>query len=717
MKQVFLKHGQVVVEEVPPPICTEKHLLVANRYSLISPGTESHFIQQASASLLAKAKEQPQLIKQGLRSIRDEGLLTTWDKIKQEKQKLASLGYCSSGVVLEVGRGVTGYSVGDRVACGGYGWASHSQLISVPEKLTVKLPPEVGHRAGAFTTLGSIALHAVHQAEAGLGDNVVVIGLGLIGLLAVQILRAAGCRVLGLDPDEARVELARKLGLHVGIWPAEDAVQQVVTYTHGQGADAVIICASTPSQQPLEQAAGMARKRGRIVIVGVVGMQLPREPFYEKELLLSISCSYGPGRYDPRYESQGIDYPLAYVRWTENRNMAEFVRLLAEEHILIDPLVSREHPLEEAAEAYRRIQQDKPRPLAVLLTYPPTESVSQPLKINLHPLQRTKGVNNIALIGCGNMAQAVHLPTIAAASGYRLAAVVSRTATRAKACAEKYRAAYFSTHYQQVLEDEDVETVLICTRHNLHAQQVIQAARAGKDILVEKPLALTYEDCRAVAKAVAAAKVHISVGYNRRHAPLTLKARELLAGLNGPLLINYRVNAGFFPPDHWIHDPVEGGGRILGEACHFFDFFNYLIQSRPIRFTAQAIPVDQQTVVARDNVVATLGYEDGSLGVLTYTSLGHAGLAKEYVEIYAHQHVIIIDDYKELWGYGFGAPVHHKLKKQDKGFHNQLVQFQRMRAGEKSDCPTLEEGILATHCALKVMECIDRASSPAGCID
>ncbi len=713
MRQVFLKQGQVVLEEVPPPLCTQNYLLIANRCSLISSGTESHSIQQASASLLAKAREQPELVKQGLQSIRDEGVFKTWEKINLGKQKSASMGYSSSGVVVEVGKGIAGFKVGDRVACGGYGWASHSEMILVPEKLTVGLPAEVEHKSGAFTTLGSIALHGVHRSRAALGEHVAVIGLGLIGLITIQILKAAGCQVIGLDVDEAKVELGRKLGLAQGIviCEGEQSDQQVLALTNRVGVDATIICASTISNAPLELSAQITRQRGRVVALGGIGLTVPRDVFYYKELSLHVPCSYGPGRHDLRYEVEGVDYPIAYVRWSIKRNMAEFVRLLAEGSVQVEPLISREFPLDEAAQAYQYTMNAQPRPIGVLLSYPETAASPEPTKIVLRPTPKNKDKINLALLGCGNIAQAVHLPTIKAASNYQLAAVVARTAVSAKSAAECYQAGYFTTSYDEVLNDKDIDMVFISTRHRDHCSQIIKAAKAGKAILAEKPLALSEEECQQITATLTEHPVPFSVGYNRRYSSLSQKACQLIGRKSGPLFINYRINAGFIPLDHWCQDEKEGG-RILGEVCHFVDYCNYLTKSRPKQITAQTIPVNQKTVVAQDNISASLSYEDGSLATIIYTSLGPPQLLKEYIEIFFSNSVIVIEDFRQLRAYGFGKPIQLKLRRQDKGFSRQLDEFYKLCRGESSASLTLEEALLTTRCTLKMVECLNRPEQP-----
>ncbi len=707
MKQLFLKHGQVLIEEVPAPICPPGWILVANKYSLISSGTESSAIKQDSVSLLNKIKGQPELIKQGIQSLKDEGIFKTWEKIKYDKEKINTMGYSSCGIVIQTGEGIENYQAGDKLACGGFGWASHAEIVSVPEKLTVKLPANVDCKYGAFTTIGSIALHGVHQAKAALGEYAAVIGLGLLGLITIQILKAAGVQVIGLDIDEGRVALGRKLGLSLGlvIRQGEPVEKQIAVFTEQIGVDAAIICASTYSNRPIELAANITRRKGKVVAVGGVGLQIPRDIFYYKELSLHIPSSYGPGRYDSAYEERGIDYPIAYVRWSIKRNMAEFLRLVSEQHVNLEPLINRVFNLDKAPAAYDFTMNAAPRPIAVLLGYPDSLAKEQPAAIKLQPVRKSKNTINLALIGCGNMAAAIHLPSITSNPHYKLAAVVARTAVSAKKAGERYHAGYFATDYNQVLKDKNIDMVFVSTRNAQHAEQIIQAVKAGKAVLAEKPMAVNEDECALITEALHEHPVPFSICFNRRYSPLTDKAKELIKRRSAPLVINYRINAGFFPKYHWIHDLKEGG-RIIGEVCHFVDYCNYLTGAKPKRIKAQSIPVNQKTVAAQDNISASISYEDGSLATIIYTSLGHPQLPKEYIEIFVANSVIIIEDFKNLQAYGFGDKTEIALKNQDKGFSRQLEEFYKLYQGEPSICVSFDEALTTTKATQKIVESI-----------
>ncbi len=718
MKQVLLKSGRVVVEEVPAPSCQDNTILIANHYSLISSGTEGSLIQSEAANLLDKIRTQPELLKKGFQSLKEKGIASTLEEVKKEQSKVISLGYSCAGEVLEVGSQVSGFSPGDRVACAGTGWANHSEIINVPEKLCLKLPPGLALEAAAFTTIGSIALQGLRRTRVSLGENIVVLGLGLIGLITVQLVKAAGGRVLAIDLDPKRCDLAKELGadqaltldsVGAGLVPAKAGIVPALKigaeFSSGMGADAVIICAATPGNQPVELALQLVRKKGRIVVVGTVGMNIPRSPFYEKELDFLISCSYGPGRYDPAYELQGQDYPLPYVRWTEKRNMQEFALLLAEGRVQVKPLISQVTPFEQAPSAYQKLQAAGSKPLAVLLRYQPEAAQTGTPHLELRPRRLAKGTLQVGLIGCGQFAQNIHLPILKSLPQYQLAALAGRNPVKLKEAATKFGAAYCTTDYREILADKAIDLVVITTRHNLHAPLVIEAARAGKDVFVEKPLAMSKEELAEVVCVLGETGRCCWVGFNRRYAPFTLKAKELLGAQPGPILINYRINAGFLPLEHWTQDPQEGGGRIIGEVCHFVDWINYLVDDELVGVQAAAIPPNGASVVAEDNLVATLRYRCGSLGIITYTSLGEEKLPKERIEIYAGGRVMVIEDFRRMHFYGFPCPD-SSLKTQDKGFRNQWQSIARSILGKSEVSFELEQAINSTRITLQILDCL-----------
>jgi predicted dehydrogenase len=709
MKQVANKGGKIVVENVPAPAVRDDYILVSNLYSLISPGTESSSIKRSSGAIVSKAMKKTELIRKVVDKIKADGIKSTIDLIKWESEKLNVLGYSSAGIVIDKGRNVDHININDRVACGGY--AYHAEVVCIPKNLVVKIPEGVGFEEAAFTTLGCIALQGVRRARIEVGDVVVVIGLGLVGQLTAQILNAAGCEGIGIDLNEDRVKLAEELGLHKGIAAEEDVVKSILDYTNRVGADAVIICAATSSNQPVNQAMEMARKKGKIIIVGDVGMNLQRHPFYEKELDFLISTSYGPGRYDYLYEEKGIDYPIGYVRWTENRNMQEFLRLVAEGKVDVNSLITHKFPIEEARKAYNVIMGPKENSLGVLLRYKRIEKKEIERKVFLTKRGEKKiGKINVAVIGCGSFAKAVHLPNLKKIPDYNIKAIVSGTSVNAKQVAEQYGAEYCSTDFNDVLKDEKIDMVLIASRHNLHAPLSIAAAKAKKDIFVEKPMTMNYEDCKKVADAVRENKVLFTIGFNRRFSPLSLKAKELLKEKDSPMMINYVVNAGKLPLDHWVHDPVEGGGRMIGEACHFFDLLYWFIEREPIEIFTRGISSNNFDLIIDENCITTIKFADGSTASLAYTSLGHPSFPKERIEIFANGNVILIDDFKSLIVRG-SRRQDIKLRKIDKGHYNEIIDFLNTMKGEKSLSITVEDGIRATVCSLKALESL-RAQKP-----
>lgn len=707
MKGIFRRSdGSIIIEEVAPPLLRPHGALVRVAYSLISSGTEVS--AERTEELGRRFAETGTLTKKVLRKIASEGLRATMEAVKKNvgsARPLHPLGYSAAGTVVEAAEGLGELRIGDPVACAGTGYACHQELIFVPKHLLTKIPDGVSARSAAFGTLGSIAVHGVRQAQAQLGEAVLVIGLGLVGQLSLQVLKAAGCRVMGTDLRSDRVELAESLGLDLGLSSEDDLVAEVRKFTGGIGADAVLLCADTKSSEPIQQAMEASRQRGRIVVVGVVGLNLERQRLYEKELVVTIARSYGPGRYDPLYEKAGIDYPIGYVRWTEHRNLEAFLRLLAEGRVAVEPLIDLEVPLEEAPKAYAALHKE-PRPIAVLLRY---REAPQDAKLEretiLPPRSVRKDTVSVGVIGCGAFAQAVHLPNLNAIRGYHLRAVVTGTGSKAKEAAKRFKAEYGTTDYREVLADEGIDMVLIATRHHLHLPIALDTARAKKALFLEKPMALSWEGCLELAQAVRDASVPFTVGFNRRYSTLTVKAKDLLLKKRRPYFVIYRVNAGPIPKDHWVHDPNTGGGRIIGEACHFFDLFNFLTEQKARDIEAQAIPMDGSAIVASDNVTATVRYQDGSLAVLMYTSLGDQALPKERLESFADGGALILDDFRRLTPYGFGEGE-ILLSAQDKGLKQELEEFLKRQQGQASTALTLEEALEASRITFQVHDLV-----------
>lgn len=708
MRQVCLNERQeVVVAKIPAPSLTPGHALIRTAYSLISSGTELSATHGPRETALSRNIRRAR--KFGA-SLRQEGIRPTLDRIQRQVQpppNFQGRGYIAAGEVIQVGEYVDDLQVGDLVACGG-STANHAEIISVPRKLMVRLPDGVELRDACFTTLGSIAMQGVRRAQVSFGETVVVTGLGLVGQLVSQLLQVAGCRVIAIDLIDERLKLARELGAHHVIKASdEEQIAAVYRLAGDYGADAVIVCAATPSDAPINQAFQMCRERGRVIIVGDVGMHLERTHFYQKELDLLISRSYGPGRYDPEYEQLGVDYPIGYVRWTENRNMAEFVRLLAEGKVHISPLISAEYELDQAANAYKALAERPKEVLGVMFRYDTekaAEQYSQIVRLK-DSVPQNHGKARLAVIGAGSFARAYHLPNIRSNPDCELIAIVNSTGAKAREVAQEFGAAYCTTDYREVLADKDVDAVLIATRHHLHAEMAIAASRSGKHVFVEKPLALTLEDCRKVCQEVAAAGVLLTVGFNRRFAPLVRELKQLLDGIEAPRMITYRVNAGYLPPDHWTLDASQGGGRILGEGCHFFDLLYYLIGAEPVRIGAAIAGAPDGKSKDPANLSANITFSDGSVGTLIYTAAGHKDLSKERLEIFAGGKAFTLDDFKFLEAYGLQHGKSSRVQV-DKGHAQLLHNFCEAVRGKSPLEITAQDGLRATLCALKALESI-----------
>ncbi len=697
MKQVFFDgKGKLLVREVPAPAAPENGALVRVVASLISSGTEMT-AASGRGSLVRKALEQPQLIRRALELAAREGIRFAAGQVQDIAETWFPTGYSAAGVVVEPGREPGDLRPGDRVACAGAGFANHAEYDAVPRNLLARIPEGVTFRQAAFTTVGTSALQGVRRAEVTLGETVVVVGLGLIGQITVQILDAAGCVVIGSDPIPERREMAARLaGAHTLDPMLGDAAAQVMALTNGVGADRVILCAATPSSQPTNEAFKMCRERGRVVMVGAMGMNLERPEFYNRELDFVISRSTGPGRYDPAYEERGVDYPIGYVRWTEQRNMEAFLRLIADGKLDLDALIAAEFPVEEAEAAYEAVQSGA---LAVLLNYGGpggAEAQTAPPKAIVRAARPKAGRIGLALIGAGAFARAVHLPNLKASPYFDVRAVVSDSVSAAQA-AQKAGARLATTDLAAALAEEDIEAVLIATRHDLHAAQAIAAAQAGKHVFVEKPMALTVEDCWAMIEAARQAGVLLAVDFNRRMAPTARTLKDALGRVGGQKTICFRVNAGPLPATHWLNDPVVGGGRLLGEGVHFIDFICGMLDADPLTVSAQGSADGQ-------NFAITLRFPDDSLGVIIYTAQGDPAFPKERVEAFAGRGVAVLDDFKTLAFSGLsgravrGGP--------DKGHRGLLDNFGAAIRGEADLAVSGADGLRATRTALAALESI-----------
>lgn len=671
MKQVLqnLKSGAVTVTDVPAPVARPGFVLVRTAASLISAGTERMTVEAGQKSLIGRAVEQPALVKQVIQKARSEGVVNTFDAVRSKLASLVALGYSAAGKVIEVGEGVTDFRPGDRVACAGVGYASHAEVLAVPKNLCIRLPDAVSFDAAAFGTLGAISLQGVRLAELSLGESVVVIGLGLIGQLTVQLLKSHGCRVFGIDLDQNKIELARKFGADAGCAPDDDVKRRVLAWSRGRGADAVLITAATESNQPVEMAGEISRAKGRVVAVGAVGLTLPRQPYYNRELTFKISMSYGPGRYDPEYEERGHDYPFGYVRWTEGRNIEAFLDLLAEGRIDVGPLTTHRFTLDETERAYQLITGELKEPyLGVVLQYD-TERELEP-RIQLAAKQ-TKTVTparsvRVGLIGAGNYARAMLLPNFKSA-GAEFHAIATASGVSARQVGERFGFRSCVSGADEVLADNEINLIVIATRHDSHAELARRALESGRDVFVEKPLALNDEELDKVIAAATQSDGQLMVGFNRRFSPLARAAQEFFKDRQTPLSINYRVNAGRVPPGHWAHHPSEGGGRIIGEVCHFIDFIQFMTGSLVTRVYAESISSRTHDVVPEDSVFITLRLADGSNGSIAYLAEGNSALPKERIEIFGAGKSFVIEDFRSSAAYENGREKKTKLREQDKG--------------------------------------------------
>jgi predicted dehydrogenase/threonine dehydrogenase-like Zn-dependent dehydrogenase len=669
MKQILqnLRNGKTEVADVPCPAIKRGHVLVGTTNTLVSAGTERMLVSFGQSSLLGKARAQPDKVRQVLDKIRTDGLAPTLEAVFNKLDQPLPLGYCNVGQVLELGDGVTEFSIGDRVVSNGH----HAEVVSIPKNLCCRIPDRVTDEAAVFTVIGAIGLQGIRLIQPTLGESFVVTGLGLIGLMTVQLLRAQGCRVLGLDFDPRKLALAEQFGASVvRLADGEDPVAAANTFSRGRGVDGVLITASTSSNEPVHQAAIMCRKRGRIVLVGVAGLELSRADFYEKELSFQVSCSYGPGRYDPAYEQQGVDYPPGLVRWTEQRNFEAVLDMLAEDKVDTRSLVSHRFEIDQAEAAYALVTGEAPS-LGIVLRYSGTDEHSgsgrRIATVPLAPATTPPGGASLGFIGSGNYATAVLIPAFKA-SGAQLLSVASSNGVTGLHAARKFGFQFATTDTQQLLDDPRVEAVVISTRHDSHAALTVAALDAGKHVFVEKPLALSVEELERVRTAWETKGDRIlMVGFNRRFAPQIQRIAGLLEGISQSKVMVMTVNAGAIPRNHWTQDPAVGGGRIVGEACHFIDLLRFLARS-PIRdVEASGLQDGPNGQTIGDVATITLRFEDGSLGTIHYLANGHKSFAKERLEIFAAGRILQLDNFRRLSAFGWPGFKRFNLWRQDKG--------------------------------------------------
>ncbi len=656
MKQLVqdIRSGEARVIDAPAPMPDRGQILIEVAASVVSPGTERAVVSFGEKNLVSKALARPDLVRQVLAKASRDGLSNTIDAVRQQLAEPMALGYAVSGIVREIGSGVSEFKPGDRVAAAGGGYAVHAEVVAVPVNLAVRIPDDVDYESAAFTTLGAIALQGVRLGEVVLGESVGVIGLGLLGLLTTQQLKAAGCRVFGVDPKRERAQQALAFGATSTATTPEEFAQLCAVGTQGRGVDVVLITADTSSSDPVTLAAQVARDRGKVIVVGSVGLGLPRKPYFEKELEFRISRSYGPGRYDTAYEEKGQDYPVGYVRWTEKRNMEAIVALMAEGKLDPRPLVTHRIPIELGASAYAVIKGQTAEPsLGVLLTYPAfgTGGRVATRRIDVSSTHAASGGVTIGLIGAGKFAKGVLLPIMKKDLRTRLVGVCSATGKSARVTADQFGFNYCGTDWKAVVDDPNVNTVVITTRHHLHAEQTIVALRAGKHVFVEKPLCLNAGELDQVSlahreAAARSAPPIVMLGFNRRFAPMAIELRGFMAGVTEPLAIHYRVNGGRIPLEHWTQDPAQGGGRIVGEMVHFIDWVIWMANDEPTH--VHAVTAANHGIYNDDNVALTLRFRKGSIAQVLYLANGGRALGKERIEVHGGGRSAVLDDFGRL---------------------------------------------------------------------
>jgi predicted dehydrogenase len=697
-----LKDGTTTVAEIPAPRCGGGQVLVQTSVSLVSAGTERMLVEFGKGSLIQKARSQPDKVKQVLDKARTDGVAATLDAVRSKLDQPLALGYCNVGQVIE--SCAEGFAPGDRVVSNG----KHAEIVAVPRNLCARIPDSVSDEAASFTVLAAIGLQGIRLAQPTLGECAVVTGLGLIGLLTVQMLRAQGCRVLGIDLDPVRLELARRFGAET-VNPAagEDVLARAAAFSRGAGVDAVIITASTKSNDPVSQAARMCRKRGRIVLVGVVGLELSRAEFYEKELTFQVSCSYGPGRYDPAYEDGGQDYPIGFVRWTEQRNFEAVLDLMSSGALDVVPLITHRFAIDEGAQAMALLTSSEPS-MGILLIYPqPVAEATPARRITLDTAPRAgKGV--VGFLGAGNYAGRVLIPAFKSA-GASLHTVVSGGGVSAVHFGKKFGFAEAATEAAAVIDNPEIDTVVIATRHDAHAGQVLAALRAGKHVFCEKPLCLTLDELAKIEiEAEKRPEQQLMVGFNRRFAPQVVKMKALLAPIDAPKHIIITVNAGDIPPDHWTQDPAVGGGRIIGEACHFIDLACHLA-GHPI--TAQhvvALGRHPSMPVRDDKVSLTLQFADGSVATILYLANGDKGFPKERIEVFAAGRVLQLDNFLKMRGWGWPGFTKMNLWRQDKGVDVCVAAFLSGTTGKAAVAISTAEILETSRCSIELAEAARR---------
>ncbi|MCX6646397.1 MAG: bi-domain-containing oxidoreductase [bacterium] len=711
MKQLLLRKGQVEIQEVAAPTVQPGYVLIRTVASCISAGTEISRVEQTGETLVDKAKRKPELVKRGIDMLLTQGVSRTAEMVKGKLGASVPVGYSLAGRIIEVGAGIDDLHPGQRVAAAGASYAYHAEVVSVPRNLVVPVPDNISFEHAASVTLGAIALQGVRRAEPTLGECAAVIGLGLLGQITVQLLKASGVRVIGFDLDPVRVSQAKEIGCDMVINSgACDPVLEAMNFSGGAGVDFAIITAATRANAPLNQAIDMCRKKGRVVVVGDVGFSIERAKLYPKELDVLISTSYGPGRYDSSYEEDGHDYPIGYVRWTENRNMLEFLRLVGEKQIDISSLISGTYPLDDAAVAFDALVSEETRPLLVVLTYddkPDADVLGRTIQFIPDPTPKKEGILNVGIIGAGSFATSMHLPNLSRMGDrFKIHTICDINGPTALDVAKQFNAVKHSSDAEEVCHDPDIDVILLTTRHDTHALLAMTASENGKAVFCEKPMGINRDQTLALAKLLMETGTPYLVGFNRRFSPAAKLIKNRISDINNPVVIVYTVNAGYLPSDHWAHSP-SGGGRIVGEACHMIDLCSFFTGSTLKDLKATSITsggggsTTGHKYLSHDNVQLSLTYENGSIAQITYTALGAPSHPKERVEVYAGGWVFTIDDYKKLTIAGSSDDT-VKYKGSEKGHREEMIEFSKWMRGEiphPIELSSLLETTLATFAA------------------
>lgn len=725
MKQILLDRisGNIKIDALPAPVLLGEGVIVNTCYSVISSGTELSMVSRYREGKFTKFKKMMPgdgIISYIKRKVKSGSLIKSTANVITTLYKesnisfgnLVPLGYSSSGIVIDKDASINNtINVNDKIACAG---ARHAEFNYVPVNLFSKVPENVDLKEAAFTTLGCIAMQGVRRANVRLGETIAVIGQGIIGQLVMQLVRACGAIPIVTDLKQGRLDIAKQLGAYEAINTSKkNAVREILWLTNNRGADAVIICASSPSSEPIKEAIKMVRDKGKIVLVGAVKIDIPREPFYEKELDFLISRSYGPGRYDPLYEEKGLEYPFDKVRWTENRNMEEFIRLLGEKKISVLPLITHEFPILEANQAYETILKNPDSALGVILKYDCDANMKTARGETMFTLPSNKVDKNkikAAIIGCGNFARKYHLPNIKKISDYQLVSIANATGLKAKEIAAKHNINSYTTDYREILSDSGVDLVIITTRHHLHAPIAIEAIKARKHVFLEKPMAIGLEDAYRLAEEVKKSDRKFTIGFNRRFSPLSIKVKEQVKNTNKPIIINYRVANTFIPKNAWPHDLEEGGGTIIGECCHFFDLIYWFIEKEPIKLFAEGGNLTHLGDEIFDNAVITMRFTDGSVGNITFTDMGKENFPKERIEVFTGELVMVIDDFQKLSIYGV-KNEEIILKSPDKGHFTQFINFAKSIKQNLAPDVTYRDGLRTMLCCMITIESLKNNSA------